>query len=135
MNLLLDTHVLLWALTDDERLSDKARTLLEMTTNDIFYSTVSLWEIELKQQSKPHSINNNATDIAKYCEQAGYKCLQLKSNHISHLDDVNDEIAGSLKHKDPFDRMLLAQSISENLLFLTHDEKLIYYKNPFVLLI
>lgn len=135
MNLLLDTHVLLWALTDDERLSDKAKSLLESTTNDIYYSTVSLWEIELKHQSKPQLIDFDANMIAKYCEEAGYKCLPLKQEHIANLVSVNDETTQLIKHKDPFDKVLLAQSISENLLFLTHDEKLIYYKKPFVLLV
>lgn len=135
MNILLDTNVLLWALTDDERLSDKARSLLELATNDVYYSTISLWEIELKRQSKPNSINHNSKAIAEYCEQVGYKCLQLKAEHITNLEQVKDDVADLLKHKDPFDRILLAQSISENLLFLTSDEKLIYYKNPFVLLV
>ena len=72
MGLLLDTHVLLWALLDDPKLSKSARELLENEENIICYSILSLWEIELKRLQRPEQMDFNAQTIRDYAHAAGY---------------------------------------------------------------
>ena len=78
MNILLDTHILLWALSNDGRLSKKARELIENTENRIFYSLVSLWEVELKRLAHPDAMPICAKELSQYCEQSGYQKLSIK---------------------------------------------------------
>lgn len=120
MNILLDTHMLIWALTDSPMLSVKAREMILNPENEIFYSVISLWEIEIKHQSKPKKLPISALDIAGYCREAGYKPVQLNENSVFRLSELVRPDSEP-PHKDPFDRMLICQAVSENMTFLTHD--------------
>ena len=117
MNLLLDTHIAIWALNDDPALSEKARSLILDPDNAIFYSTVSVWEVLLKHARRPQDIPFDEKDFSEACREAGFLPLNLSDKHIlavSTLVRTND-------HNDPFDRLLIAQAKVENLSFLTHD--------------
>ena len=111
MKLLIDTHILLWALLDDDRLPQKARELLTHTENDVYYSIISLWEIELKHLLRP-----------------------LHSRHIFALSSLYRPDTAK-PHKDPFDRLLICQAKCENMVFLTHDALLADYNEPCVRLV
>ena len=121
MNLLLDTHIAIWALNDDPALPQKARELILDPDNTIYYSTVSVWEVLLKHARRPESIPFDEKDFCEGCGEAGFVPLSLVDKHIlavctlSRPDNVKE-------HHDPFDRLLLAQAKVENLSFLTHDE-------------
>jgi len=121
MNLLLDTHIAIWALNDDAALSQKARELILDPDNTIYYSTISVWEVLLKHARRPESIPFDEADFCEGCKEAGFIPLGLADKHIlavhtlSRPDDVKE-------HHDPFDRLLLSQAKVENLSFLTHDE-------------
>ena len=71
MKVLLDTHILLWALSNDLRLPEKARKLIENENNEIYYSIISLWEVEIKHLTHPDAMSVSAEQIAEYCVQSG----------------------------------------------------------------
>ena len=89
MRFLLDTHILLWAISNDERLSEKARKLIENADNEIFYSIISLWEVELKRIAHPDVMPVSAQQVADYCQQSGFQSLMLKEKHIYTLTGLN----------------------------------------------
>lgn len=129
MKLLLDTHILLWTLVGDDRLSDQARKLIENNDNEIFYSVLSLWEISLKHMTHPNVLPVTAQKVSTFCELSGFHMISLRQEHVFALTDLKrDEAAPS--HKDPFDRMLICQANVENMLFLTHDSLLADYNLP-----
>ena len=121
MNLLLDTHIIIWALNDDSHLSTKARELILDPDNTIFYSTVSVWEVLLKHAKRPHEIPFDEVAFAEACGDAGFVPLNLLDKHILAVHTLTRP--GDVKeHNDPFDRLLLSQAKVENFSFLTHDE-------------
>ena len=132
MNLLLDTHVAIWALNDDEALSEKARELLLDPDNTIYYSTISVWEVLLKHARRPKQIPFNETDFSDGCKNAGFIPLGLSDKHILAVHTLSRP-AGSMEHNDPFDRLLLAQAKVENLSFLTHDELIPDYEEKCII--
>ena len=118
MRALLDTHTVLWALSDDERLSPKARKLLENLENDLLVSAVSAWEIAIKVaigklQAPP--------DLEAALQETG---LALRTIGFAEC-----EVLRSLAplHRDPFDRMLVAQAIVDGLPIVTKDEAIAAY--------
>lgn len=127
MNILLDTHVALWAICDDPRLPDKARNLISDPLNNIYYSSVSVWEILLKNSSPNNNLKLTAADFIDYCDESGYYLLNMTARHVVVCSKLITADAEEHGHKDPFDRLLLAQAKAENYAFLTHDSKLQYY--------
>ena len=127
MNLLLDTHIALWALSDDSRLSEKARDLISDPDNNIYFSAVSVWEVLLKNSSPSNNLKLISEDFVKYCEEAGYYPLNMAPKHVIEALKLDVSVAEEQGHKDPFDRLLLAQAKAENYSFLTHDSKFKYY--------
>ena len=121
MNLLLDTHIAIWALNDDPALSEKARELILDPDNTIYYSTVSVWEVLLKHSRRPDNIPFDEKDFSDSCREAGFIPLGLADKHILAVRTLSRP-ADIKEHNDPFDRLLLAQSKVENLSFLTHNE-------------
>lgn len=126
MNLLLDTHILIWTLNDDTKLSKKAREMICDENNIVFYSVISLWEISIKHSAHPENVEFSSRDIISYCSKANLYPLELRDKHILSLETLRRE-ENAPPHHDPFDRMLIAQAKSENMVFLTHDSLLPYY--------
>lgn len=120
MKILLDTHIIIWVLTDSPKLSTKARELLLDKSNEIYFSVISLWEIETKRLSKPDKMPFTAQTISNYCKSSGYKLIQLKEESIYKLSELTRP-ENEPAHKDPFDRMLICQAMTENMNLLTHD--------------
>ena len=129
MDILLDSHILIWALTNDQRLSDKARACIMDPDNTIFYSAVSVWELTMKHLLYPDEITFSGEELMRYCEDAGYEALDLTGEAAALLASLSRP-KDAPRHKDPFDRMLICQANAENMLFLTHDELLPYYHEP-----
>ena len=128
MNILIDTHIALWSLYDDGRLSPEAAEYLCRENNVVYYSLVSAWEIEIK-----HSLGKlevPAEAFIEDCALMGFELLPLKKEHILEVSRVPFLPNG---HKDPFDRMLMAQAISENMSFLTMDGKIRQYGYDWIL--
>ena len=116
MNLLLDSHILLWYADGDERLSPTA-VLSMQTAKDLWFSAVSVWELSMKM----HAGKLPARDVEAIAEKLGCTLLPMTASHAT----------GVLKlpriHRDPFDHMLLAQAKAEGLTLMTHDEILARY--------
>lgn len=127
MNLLLDTHILIWALSEDSRLPEKAREMILDPGNAIYYSTVSVWEIAIKHANHPDSVTFTGKAFSQYCQDAGFLPVEVRDKHVWALETLTRPI-GALAHHDPFDRMLIAQAKAENLSFLTHDSLIPYYE-------
>ena len=132
MNLLLDTHIAIWALNDDPALSEKARELILDPDNTIYYSTVSVWEVLLKHTRRPGNIPFDESDFSEGCREAGFVPLSLTDKHVLAVHTLSRP-NNIREHNDPFDRLLLAQAKVENLSFLTHDELIPGYEEKCVI--
>lgn len=128
MNILADTHILLWSLYDEKKLSDPAREYLMDENNRIYYSLVSIWEVEIKHSLGKMPVSSD--ELMKDCEYMGFLPLNLKKEHIIGLKELRKNNYG---HKDPFDRMLIAQTLTENFYFLTQDNKIKQYPSELIL--
>ncbi|WP_149554874.1 type II toxin-antitoxin system VapC family toxin [Treponema pectinovorum] len=131
MKILLDTHIILWTLTDSEKLSKKARQIILNPNNHIFYSVVSMWEISIKHSKNPEKLNISGSMFMHYCEQSGFCKLPLDDRHITTLETLEQ----NPNHNDPFDRILLSQAKADSMLFLTHDHKFSFYDEPYVAIV
>ena len=118
MNLLLDTHILLWWLDANPLLSEEAVRLIREPENTIFVSAVSLWEIRLKQSLSKLRLPAN---FLERLAAESFESLPLTAVHTARIGNLE------WVHRDPFDRMLIAQAQAENLLLLTADEVLAGY--------
>ena len=132
MNILLDTHIALWAISGHPKLPEKARELITDPDNTIYYSAVSAWEVLLKHDSPRNNLTLTPEDFISYCEDAGYVALNMKPKHVSAASGL-DAAPVDKQHSDPFDRLLLAQAKAENFSFLTHDEKIPLYHEKCVI--
>lgn len=132
MNLLLDTHIAIWALNDDPALSEKARELLLDPDNAVYYSAVSTWEVMLKHARRPENIPFDEKQFSEACKEAGFIPLGLADKHILAVHDLT-RAEGTKAHNDPFDRLLVAQAKVENLSLLTHDELIPGYEESCVI--
>ena len=133
MNLLLDTHIALWYLNGDAKLSEQAKIYIDDWENDVYFSVASLWEIEIKHIIHPDRMVISCGDVLERCEQADFTLLPLHPDHIKLLSTLRRE-ADAPHHNDPFDRILICQAKAEDMCFLTHDSLLAYYDEPCVVL-
>lgn len=134
MKILLDTHILLWALADDDKLPDKAKKLIENEDNELFYSIISLWEIELKRLAHPDKMKGNSKIVADFCEIGGVEQLDMKNEHIYNLENLKRD-ENLPPHKDPFDRLLICQAATENMMLVTHDSLIGGYNEPCIMVV
>lgn len=124
MKLLLDTHLLLWAASDPSKLSAEAISFINDAENILFFSAASLWEIAIKQGLGRDDFQVNAGLLRRGLLDNGYQELTIRSEHaiaISVLAPI---------HKDPFDRMLIAQAMVEGIILLSSDEVVARYCGP-----
>jgi PIN domain nuclease of toxin-antitoxin system len=119
MQILLDTHVLIWALSDPKKLSPKARSQIESPENLIYVSVASLWELQIKESINKVSLPK---DFFQKMEPFGFEILPIKLSHLQYLRKL------PLHHRDPFDRMLIAQANCEALTLMTVDQEIFKYK-------
>ena len=134
MKLLLDTHILLWTIAREDLLSRKARSLIGDEDNDIYFSLASVWEVAIKHASKPDKIPLSEDDLIQYCIQSGFMMLPIDADHIQTIKTLRRN-AEAPPHKDPFDRLLIAQAKTEDMIFVTHDKLLPDYEEPCILLV
>lgn len=130
MNLLLDTHIALWALSDDPRLSKRAQALLLDAGNKVSVSTISLWEIAIKHalgRGGQNAVTIGAGAALNLIEAAGFAILPVSASHAVAVDDL------PRLHADPFDRLLVAQAIAEPLRLVTSDAILARYSDTVML--
>lgn len=121
MNLLLDTRLLLWAASEPERLSTKARALLLDPANHLVFSAASLWEISIKNGLERPDFNVDPRRLWRMLLVNGYRELPVNTEHTVAVNELPN------LHKDPFDRILIAQARVEGLVLLTVDKKVAKY--------
>ena len=129
MNLLLDTHIALWAVFGHRRLPPRARALISDPQNAVTVSVASLWEIAIKHaivRAGVRAIPVSANEAFGHFERAGYALLAISSAHARAVETLPPH------HKDPFDRMLIAQALSEPMRLLTHDPGLARYSDTII---
>jgi PIN domain nuclease of toxin-antitoxin system len=122
MKYLIDTHIFLWWLNDDKRLKPAIKTILSNPDSIVFVSVASAWEISIKLNS-----NNTIklkTTIDSLFEDSGFEILDITLPHVLHLSKLKN------LHKDPFDRMIVAQAIIEKATLITGDAKIWKYDVP-----
>jgi len=124
MKLLLDTHILLWAAGASDRLSADARQLLDDPRNELYFSAASLWEIAIKRGLGRHDFHVDARVLRRGLLDNGYSEIAITSEHAVFIDSL------PMLHKDPFDRILVAQATVEGFILLTVDSLVAQYPGP-----
>ncbi|MBJ2287008.1 type II toxin-antitoxin system VapC family toxin [Pseudomonas haemolytica] len=118
MRLLLDTHILLWALNDDPKLSGKARKLIENAA-EVYVSAATFWEMAIKVGVGKLAVDLD--EIREYCLESGFVELPITLEHAIAVKDLEHH------HKDPFDRLIIATALSEPMKLLTADPQVAQY--------
>ena len=115
MNLLLDTHVALWAITESPRLTKKAREMIESPRSSVWISAATVWEIAIKHGLGRGDMPVSSLEAMRYFRASGYRWLPVEPEHAAAVEDL------ATHHADPFDRLLVAQAKVEGLTLVTTD--------------
>ncbi|MGI9168862.1 MAG: type II toxin-antitoxin system VapC family toxin [Caulobacteraceae bacterium] len=130
MRLLLDTHVALWAIAKRLRLPVAVRDMIGDPANDVVVSAVSVWEIAIKHalaRGRPSDMPISGADALAYFLEAGFELLDVSADHAAAVERLPP------LHGDPFDRLLVAQALSEPLRLVTHDARLAAHSDTAIL--
>lgn len=127
MNLLLDTHVALWAIADSPQLPDVARGFITNPANSVWVSAASIWEIAIKHSLGRGDMPVSGQEALDYFTTAGYRLLAVEPVHAAAVETLDRH------HQDPFDRLLVAQALVEPLRLLTHDATVARYHDSIIL--
>jgi PIN domain nuclease of toxin-antitoxin system len=124
MRLLLDTHLLLWSAVEPERLSSKAQIAIGDEDNELLFSPASLWEVAIKQRLRRPDFQVDVRLLRRNLLMNGYDELSVTGEHAVAVADLPPI------HRDPFDRLLVAQSMVEGITLLTADRTMARYPGP-----
>jgi len=116
MDYLLDTHIVIWFITNDSKLTEIAKSEIENADNKCFVSIASFWEIGIKFSLGRLELGTDLETIFELINKSGLEVLPVSQNHILASSKLE------FHHNDPFDRLLIAQSITENLLLISNDK-------------
>ncbi len=128
MNLLLDTHIALWAITDNPKLSVVAREMILAPRATVWVSAVTVWEIAIKYSLGRETMPVSGKKALQYFRQAGYRFLAVEPEHAAAVEDL------TAYHQDPFDRLLVAQALVEPMRLMTHDATVARYSDTIILI-
>lgn len=126
MNLLLDTHVALWAIADSPELPQAARELILSPRTNVWISAASVWEISIKHALGRGDMPVSGQDAVGYFRESGYRFLPVEPEHAVAVEDL------PAHHQDPFDRILVAQALSEPMRLMTHDPLVALYSDTVI---
>ncbi len=118
---LIDTHVLIWLVSESEKISRKAFSILNRRENKIYISTISLWEISIKEKIGKLDLGLSIDELITELKFNEIEIFTINTNHIKELKNLE------LHHRDPFDRMLIAQGKTENMTIITKDKSFSKY--------
>jgi len=124
MKFLLDTHLLLWAAGQPNRLSAAARKLIDAPTNELLFSAASIWEVAIKRGLGRSDFQADPRLLRRGLLDNGYSELPVLSDHVVAIDTLPPI------HKDPFDRLLVSQATVEGITLLTADSVVAQYQGP-----
>ncbi|MDI1260921.1 type II toxin-antitoxin system VapC family toxin [Aquabacterium sp.] len=123
---MLDTHVALWAITDSPKLPPKARELITSPKTHVWVSAASIWEIAIKHSLGRGDMPISGADAQRYFLASGYRCLSIEAEHAAAVEDLPSH------HQDPFDRILVAQALTEPMRLMTHDAQVALYSDTII---
>lgn len=128
MRLLLDTHVAIWTLAEPELIPPEILVSISDPQNDVFVSVASVWEIAIKQKLPKRAGAPPVTSqqIVEYLQKTRIRLLPITAQHAIAVADL------PLLHADPFDRLLIAQSVTEPLRLVTHDRQVAAYSDTII---
>ncbi len=126
MNLLLDTHIALWAITDSSKLPKKARDMIESSKSSVWISAATVWEIAIKHSLGRGDMPVSSQDALRYFRESGYRFLPVEPEHAAAVEEL------ATHHADPFDRILVAQALVEPLRLMTHDPMVARYNDTII---
>lgn len=126
MNVLLDTHVALWAITDSPKLPQKARDLIQSPKTNVWISTASVWEIAIKHSLGRGDMPVSSQDAVHYFRESGYRFLAIEPEHAVAVEELAPH------HQDPFDRILVAQALTEPMRLITRDPLVALYSDTII---
>lgn len=126
MNLLLDTHIALWAITDSPKLSKKAREMIGSPKSTVWISAATVWEIGIKHSLGRGDMPVSGQDALRYFRESGYRLLPIEPEHAAAVEDL------PAHHNDPFDRILVAQALIEPMRLITHDPVVARYNDAII---
>lgn len=126
MNLLLDTHVALWAITDSPKLNQKARDLIQSPRTTVWISAATVWEISIKHSLGRGDMPVSGQDAMRYFQESGYRFLPIDAEHAVAMAELPPH------HHDPFDRILVAQALVEPMRLMTHDSAVARYSDTVI---
>jgi len=126
LNILLDTHVALWAITDSPRLPKRARKLLALPEAVVWISVASVWEIAIKRTLGRGDMPVSSQDAVSYFRDSGYRFLAIEPEHAVATETLPPH------HHDPFDRILIAQAQVEPMRLVTHDSIVASYSEAII---
>lgn len=124
MNLLIDTHALIWFITNNDKLPDKTKEIIENKENDCFVSIATYWEIGIKNSIGRLNLNADLKSVFKIIEETGFDSLPITTNQI-----LQNAVL-PFHHQDPFDRIIIAQAITEKMTIVTKDSQIENYEAP-----
>ena len=116
MRILLDTHAFIWFAEDDSQLNQTIKKTIEKPTNDIFLSIASIWEMAIKMQLNKLKINKSIEEIIDLVTLNGFELVPILPDHIIKMTTLN------FYHRDPFDRIIIAQGLDENFKIVSRDK-------------
>jgi len=131
VRLLLDTHVALWAIVDSPVLPTVARGMIADPDNEVMISAASIWEIAIKHQisrGRPDAMPISGEQALEHFQAGDFRLLAITAAHAAAVDRL------PLHHRDPFDRLLVAQALVEPLRLVTHDDRLQAYSDTIILI-
>jgi PIN domain nuclease of toxin-antitoxin system len=126
VNLLLDTHVALWAITDSPKLPKDARELIESPKSSVWISAATVWEIAIKHSLRRRDMPVSSRDALRYFRESGYRFLPVEPEHAAAVEDL------VAHHADPFDRILVAQALVEPMRLMTQDPMVARYSDTII---
>lgn len=126
MNLLLDTHVALWAIVDSPKLTEKARELIQSPKTAVWISAASVWEIAIKHALARGDMPVASQDAVRYFRESGYRFVAVEAEHAVAVEDL------PAHHNAPFDRILVAQALIEPMRLMTHDALVARYSDTII---
>jgi PIN domain nuclease of toxin-antitoxin system len=126
LNLLLDTHVALWAISDCPKLPAKARELIESPKSSVWVSVASIWEIAIKHALGRGDMPVSSQDAVRFFRESGYRLLPVEAEHAMAVEGL------PAHHQDPFDRILVAQALIEPMRLMTHDPVVPRYSDTII---
>ncbi len=115
MRILLDTHAFIWFAEDDDQLHPNIKRAIEKSANDIFLSIASIWEMAIKIQLNKLKISKSIEEVIELATSNGFELLPILPEHIIKLTAL------AFHHRDPFDRIIIAQGLDENFQIVSKD--------------